>query len=182
MNDGYLHWLMDIVCHETTRTNYNKLLTYLFNKEFTWTVKMDGNRAVDGVALRSQYGDYLISWGDMRERNLFNYYISDKPCSVLEMMVALAIRMSTMTEEPGNDDRVGEWFWTMVLNLQLNSMDDENYNERRVERAIDIMLNREYDSHGRGGLFLVPDPLRDLRVTDIWYQMSWYLDYVLNEE
>ena len=55
-------------------------------------------------------------------------------------------------------------------------MDDNNYSELRVEEAIYRFMNRDYDSNGRGGLFIVNNPRQDLREVEIWYQMHWYLN------
>jgi hypothetical protein len=46
------------------------------------------------------------------------------------------------------------------------------------EKIIDILNNiilRRFGSCGEGGLFYVPEPRRDLKEVDIWYQMQWHL-------
>ena len=101
------------------------------------------------------------------------------PCSVLEMMLALSIRCEEhIMDDPEIGNRTGEWFWIMIVNLGLGSMDDTRYDEEYVDDILDKFLNREYDADGTGGLFPVRNPRYaqyDLRNVDIWYQLNWYL-------
>ena len=76
-------------------------------------------------------------------------------------------------------NRTGQWFWNMIVSLGLGSMSDSRYNEREVDRILDIFLNRTYEANGRGGLFTIEDCTYDLRAVDIWYQMMWYLNTIL---
>ena len=43
-------------------------------------------------------------------------------------------------------------------------------------------MNREYDSDGKGGLFTVKQSKYDMRTVEIWWQMNWYLDSILEQE
>jgi hypothetical protein len=92
------------------------------------------------------------------------------------MMIALSIRCEEDTmDDPDIGDRTGQWFWSMVVNLGLGSMNDAKYDRRYVEEIILRFLNREYEPDGRGGLFTVKNCSEDLRDVSIWYQMNWYL-------
>jgi hypothetical protein len=104
-------------------------------------------------------------------------YILDGPCSVLEMMVALAIRAeTTIMDNTLYGDRTKQWFWSMMMNLGLSTMTDDVFDERFVQNRIDIFLNRQYSYDGRGGLFFIPNTDTDLRNVEIWFQLCWYLD------
>lgn len=173
INDEYFDYLCELV--DTDRfsrdISYRKLLSYLHDIEFTWIIPKDDNRADDGIQLRRRFSLFR---GDV---TLSNYIPG--PCSVLEMMVALAIRCeeSTMTDELlGN--RTGQWFWGMIHNLELNSMIDSNFDINRVDYIIKRFLDREYEHDGKGGLFTVRNCKRDMRNVEIWYQLSWYLDSI----
>lgn len=179
INHDYLMWMYDIVCGEKyVNTTYYTLFEKLYNIEFTYILPMDSCRAEDGIDLRYRFGrDAKFSEG------LIASYLDDHPCSVLEMMVALAIRVEEhiMTDDDmGN--RVGQWFWTMIVNLGLGSMDDSRYNEVVVEDSVQRFMNREIERDGTGGLFKITDPTRDMRSADIWYQMCWYLDEYAEED
>ena len=173
--DDYFDWLYDLVCDGiySGRNSYRQLLMFLHNTEFTWTIEMDENRAYDGIDLRDRFS---ISQG-------YDYSFVDRcisrPCSVLEMIIALAIRCEeTIMDDPNVGDRTGQWFWGMITNLGLGGMTDERFDRDYVERVIDIFLNREYEPDGKGGLFTIRHCDQDLRDAEIWHQLCWYLDSI----
>lgn len=168
--DGYFEWLYDLVCKDmySERLSYRRLLEYLYNVEFVWLMSMDENRAEEGLALRYRY--YVITG-----------YTADAygPCSVLELMVALAIHCEeNIMDNPKIGDRTSQWFWQMINNLGLGSMADIRFDEDYVDYIIDRFLNREYDSDGRGGLFRIRDCPRDVRDMDIWNQLCYFLNTI----
>lgn len=177
LNYVYLDWMYNLVCNDrySNRTSYHDLFAYLFNTNFTFILPMDGNRAEDGIDLRYRFGrdngypDAMIA-----------SYLDDRPCSILEMMIALAIRCENQIME--NDeygDRVGQWFWEMIVNLGLGHMIDSNFDEGYADAVVDIFLNRKYNKNGKGGLFEIHDQSKDMRQVDIWYQMCFYLNEML---
>lgn len=174
LNLEYLDWMYQIVCNDEYAKNltHRKLFSYLYDTEFTYTIPMDGNRAEDGIELRYQFGHECGYHG-----SIIASCIDNRPCSVLEMMIALALRCEThIMDDPDCGNRVGQWFWSMIVNLGLGGMTDERFDESYVDDRVYIFLNRKYDRNGRGGLFTVEDPPNDMRRTDIWYQMCWYLN------
>jgi hypothetical protein len=133
---------------------------------------MDSNRAEDGIDLRYRFG-YENSIDD----ELIELYLDTKPCSVLEMIMALAIRCEeSIMDNPAIGNRTGQWFWNMIVNLGLGSMHDGNFDEFKADYILHRFMNHEYDRDGKGGLFTIPNCKHDLRTTDIWYQAMWYLD------
>lgn len=177
LNQRYFNWIYELVCGQDSynRLSYKKLLTCLFNIEFTYSIYMDKNRAEDGIEFRYHFGN-LKGYSD----RIISKYIDDKPCSVLEMIVALAFRVENeIMDDSTYGNRTGQWFWNMIVSLGLGSMSDSRYNKREVDRILDIFLNRTYEANGRGGLFTIEDCPYDLRAVDIWYQMMWYLNTIL---
>lgn len=176
LNDRYFEWMCSLVHDDgySERLNYQRLLSYLHCIEFTYILEMDGNRAVDGRDLRYRFA----------YEHDYSYATIDKclgvgPCSVLEMMVALALRCEeNIMDEPDIGDRTGLWFWNMIANLGLGTMNDDEFNENYTEEIIDKFLKREYTRDGEGGLFTVKHSGHDLREIEIWYQMCWYLEKV----
>ena len=167
----YFEWLLDTVCGNrfSKEISYRKLLTKLYNTEFTYSIPKDRHRANDGINLRYRYS-FLADCPE-----ILNYLIS--PCNVLEMMIALAIRCEEdIMHDTAMGNRTGQWFWGMVISLGLGSMYDEQYDVDYVEQILDVFLNREYEPNGRGGLFTIRNCKKDLRDVEIWYQMCWYLD------
>lgn len=170
ISEEYFNWMYDRVCGDSYRAHisYRKLLKYLYDRDFVFINRMDENRAIDGVDLRYRHNEETA-----RE-------LADKPCSVLEMMVALSIRCENdIMADVERGDRTSKWFWSMIGNLRLHEMSDDHFNIRMVRHRIDILLRREYKPDGTGGLFTVKHCKYDLTNIEIWYQMNWYLNSFL---
>lgn len=172
IQESYFDWIYDLVCKDRfAETNsFRKLLSYLHSMEFTYSVSNDANRADDGVDLRYKFALYSdIPNAEARITG---------PCSVLEMMVALAINEEQIMHDPKIGDRTGQWFWRMIVNLGLGGMTDARFNRYEVKDAVNRFLNREYEPDGRGGLFTIKNCRYDLRDIEIWTQMCYYMDKV----
>jgi hypothetical protein len=97
------------------------------------------------------------------------------------MMVALALACEEdIMDNTSYGNRTGQWFWGMIVNLGLGSMTDGRYDERRVDEIIDRFLDRDYEPNGEGGLFTIRHCDRDLRDVEIWHQLCWYLDSIID--
>lgn len=170
IHDEYFEWLCELVDIKrfAKQVSYRKLLIRLFDTEFTWFVPYDDNRADDGIQLRRRFS--LVR----ADPNLANYISG--PCSVLEMMVALALRCEEcIMDDAQYGNRTGQWFWGMIHNLGLSPMTDSSFDRDFVDDVITRFLNREYEPNGKGGLFTVRHCEYDLRTVEIWRQLSWYL-------
>lgn len=177
LNGRYFEWMCQLVLDQrySKGLSYRKLLRFLNRVDFTYTIAMDGNREADGIDLRYRFG-YENSY----EKLMIASYLDNKPCSVLEMMIALAIRCEEhIMDDPDVGNRTGQWFWNMIVNLGLGSMTDSKFDEEYATEIIDRFLDREYERNGEGGLFTVEHCNRDLRMVEIWYQMCWYLDELM---
>ena len=168
IRDDYFNWLCGLVCEKRfgVVVSFERLLWYLHNIEFRYIIPLDRNRAENGISLRYRFaGDDCV-------------YL-DGPCSVLEMMVALAVHCEEdIMDDPAIGDRTGQWFWGMIANLGLGSMNDRNFDRRYVDDVIERFLDREYEPDGRGGLFRIRNCDRDLRKVEIQHQMYWYLNSI----
>lgn len=177
INDEYFNWLYKIACGQRFSgcVSYRKLLRYLHDVEFRYSIRRDRNRAEDGKDLRWRFANDQI-YSDALEAA---YAYLNRPCSVLEMMVALAIRCEeNIMDDVTFGDRTTQWFWEMIVNLGLGSMHDFDFDKDYVERVVERFLNRDYEPNGKGGLFIIRDCGRDLRNVEIWYQLCWYLDSI----
>lgn len=169
----YFEWMYRMVCNRDYLANlsFRKLISFLHQTDFSYSLPMDANRADDGVELRYRFG---------QENGIAEPVVSseldDRPCSVLEMMIALSLRCEEhIMDDQDVGNRTGQWFWTMITNLGLGHMDDANFNRNYVEDQVYGMLDRQYDRYGKGSLFPLEKPRRDMRRTEIWYQAMWYL-------
>lgn len=177
---AYLHWMMKLVCEDGYGGNvsWHCLFRLLHEIEFTYILSMDENRAVDGCDLRYRFA-YECGY-DLRE---IKDAMADKPCSVLEMMVALAKRCEDhIMDDPENENRTGEWFFEMIDNLGLIDMFDDRFDAVYVRAVISRFLRREYSDNGYGGLFTLRYHHVNMKKIEIWYQAMWYLDEVIHGE
>lgn len=176
INNDYFEWIFDTVCSGrfAKEISYRKLLIRLHDTEFRYLIPRDRNRAEDGLSLRYRFA--LTCDEDSYELIMDSI---EGPCSVLEMMVALAIRCEeNIMDDPNIGDRTGQWFWGMVNNLGLGAMLDTRFDEQYVDEVIERFLDREYERDGTGGLFTIKRCDYDLRGVEIWYQLCWYLDTI----
>lgn len=161
---------------------YKKLLHKLHEVPFTYTILMDENRFADGISLRYivgrelGYSDPEIATG-----------LDNKPCSVLEMLVALCLGIEERIMcDPELGDRTSEWFWLIMKNLKLDRYSDSYYNkysEINIDDILNAFMDRKYHRDGsNGGAFIIPGCEYDLRNTELWYQACWYLNTIIDRE
>lgn len=167
----YFDWLCNLIRVDDGQDSYWILAKELHHKEFRYIVANDDNRAADGEYLRKEY----ISGNPRMDINHLNM-----PCSVFEMLVALARRMDFELSDLDNRDRTHKYFWELIDNLGLMEFTDEEYSYRQASLSVDsileIFLNREYRQDGRGGLFPLKNPSKDQRKVELWYQMNAYIN------
>ena len=177
----YFRWLCGLVGIATPGHNYWSLAVQMHAKEFIWTVPNDDNRDEDGKKLRSEFLDDT----DFRcpSCNLGIRYgchaCLDGPCSILEMLIALAFRMEYILSDPSKGDVTSDYFWEFVKNLGLERFTDEDYSDRlgltTVNRILDKLVERDYKANGEGGIFPLKRVTKDHRKVEIWYQMMAYI-------
>lgn len=174
--NAYFRYLGDLVGADTiAEGNYWHLLRKLHNTQFYWTNRMDENRALDGENLRVRFFYDNHTLDDDYEEFLF------EPCSVLEMLVALALRMEKeylMDWRPGSRDKTAERFWMLIDNLGLSDCTDDNWGTKinaKVQHYIEQFLDRDYRFDGAGGLFPLKNCQEDQRNIEIWSQMQAYI-------
>lgn len=170
VKSDYFEWMYDLICGDrfAKSLTYRQLLTFLHDTEFTYFIPYDENRAAEGIALRYHF----CLHNNCEELE----WCLDGPCSVLEMMLALAICCEKIIDDPLIGDRTSQWFWNMITNMGLGAMNDTNYNEWLVNDVVTRFLNRDYEPDGRGGLFRVRGWDRDMRTAEIWHQLMAYIN------
>lgn len=162
----YYYWLLGLIDEGNCRY-YNDILNLLYDTEFYSICDNDSNREEDGLYLRYTF------LNKMDDELLY----LDGPCSVLEMMVALAVRIEDeIMYDPDIGDRTGKWFWIMMGNLGLTDFTDDDFDENSAGKIIKNFLDRKYCTDGKGGLFRVRKKNINMRRTEIWYQMNYFMD------
>ena len=149
----YIQWLYD----NYGCPNYTiELFEYLASKNYIWQMTLDANRAAAGLRLRDQFA---------YETGVYRSDVADGPCSVLEMLCALAEDVY---------DNCGQRTPIFFLNAMLDNLgivkniDNANY-------ILDRWLNRDYEADGKGSIFYIPNCQVDLRRMDVWSQMKFYI-------
>ena len=108
----YYDWLVDQIDFEDKVNLYEHLLEHLFNTDFIWldSIPLDENRAVDGLNLREVFAKIIGN----EDGELLLYDLSLKGCSLLEMLVAFADRLTGLVD-------LGKeaFFWMFIDNLGL---------------------------------------------------------------
>ena len=170
---AYFEWLysrIGVVSDRNPKHSHWLLAEHLHNKEFTWFIPNDDSRALDGIFLREEFIAHI-------DGNIIDLAAISGPCSMFEMLIALASRIS-FSMDSGEDDGTGGWFWELLRNIKIDHLSDEYYGpfeHDEVERILDVVIDRTYDSNGVGSLFPLRNSRFDMRFVEIWYQMSAYL-------
>lgn len=171
LEDRYLTWLEEHAMSQD-RSYYSQLLRYLYDKPYRYSLRMDENRAEDGIELRYKFG----AQQGIPYEDILTGLDSGKDCTMLEMMVGLEIRIeSQIMVDMEEGEQPERWFIIMLKTLGLYDMTDEYFDEEEVDEIVERFLSHRYSYYGDGSLFYVSHPRQDMRVTDIWYQAMWYL-------
>lgn len=166
--DDYFLWLCSLVDADMNR--YGELLWRLHDMDFSWILDRDDGRAEDGLALRKEYVE--ITYDDWVE-------LWERPCTVLEALIGLAIRMDDILISDDVSNRVRIWFWEFISNLGLkryvnaNLQYDSDFYD--VQRIIDRWLSRSFDFDGYGSPFPLSESYKDQRKETMIYQMNFYI-------
>lgn len=171
IKNDYFEWLYRYACRGKINNDisYRKLFMLMHNTTFDFYIPQDLNRANDGIDLRYRFGNRI------NYENIMD--ILDEPCSLLEMILALAIRCEeTIMSNPQYGDRTKQWFWNMLKNLGLSYMTDDRFDRDRANKIIYDFMEHRYSPNGRGGLFYIPNCKEDLSNEEIWTQLCWYLE------
>ena len=164
---NYGLWLINRVGFK--RKKYENLLIELHYIPFHYSISLDRSRAEDGMIVRDIFG-------------LENGYPNlnfDEKCSVLELLVALAVRIEYEYIGNPSEEHPEKIFWEMIENL-FNM--DENWrlcgpeiDVQFVHYTVDKWLDRRFDYDGHGSIFPLKYPDCDQTQIDIWSQMNRYL-------
>lgn len=178
---SYFDWLTNSIRDDYSDADPDRsyiLLMRTMNRiPFVSLVAGDENRRHDGTYMRMRYTDE-------RDTTL-PLHIRRRPCSMLEMLVALSERMYFLQAVEGIWDSPKDAFEELLANLMIDGLTDSTFVDSRsmsvvtekIENACERINHQMYDRNGDGGLFPLqnPDPEYNAIDTEIWYQMQAYL-------
>lgn len=169
-HDEYLQWIKGIIKDPRgwMLPVHVKLIDKLYTTEFLVQDENDRPRENDGYDLRWRFiwDKYYPMHYDVVVPN-----IREGKCSILEMMVALSLRMDENFEIP-----VSDIFWIMVKNMGLLGETDNVYDDENVVEILDKFNNRMYEPNGHGSLFYIRDTDEDMRNISIWDQLCRWVN------
>lgn len=168
--ENYIRSYKDWLIAKMDGQEYSEMFDILLGIEFCPQIGNDTNRAEDGIQLRELY---------LKETGGSYRKLPVGPCSILEMLIALAIRCEDdIMKNDEYGDRTTKWFWIMIDNLRMSTYTDDTITPivRNAIYSKAYKINsRTYDRNGFGGLWPLRDPKEDQRKVEIWYQMNAYL-------
>ncbi len=184
---SYVEWLESFTIDEqvdiTRRRSYHKLIMQLWEIEFEPSVGNDHDRAAEGLELRYRYNDILAKKageGDFITPDIMAIF---GECRVLEMLVALSMRMYDLMQDMGIYNSVSRWFWEIMENVGFDAVDDSRWGSKnsieasRCEEFVDDICSDIMHGDGdrlgqKGGWFYI----NNWDCIEIWYQMHAYLE------
>lgn len=177
IRNAYAGWLIGMA-EEWCGPQYSALLRKFHSTPFRAILERDENRISDGKELRARF----VEQSDKYTYQDMYLYLEECPCSILELILALIIRCDEQIMwDPDAEPQGGKWFADILTSLELNNMTNENYDPDYVEFVLDRFVNRNYAPNGRGGLFIIHYRDDDIREVEIWYQMMWYLNELIDQ-
>lgn len=183
---SYVDWLesftIDERVSESRRREYHELIRVLWDIEFEPAIGNDHDRFAEGLELRARYNDILA-----KKAGAGTFYTPDVhgifgKCRVLEMLIALSMRMYDLMQDMGIYNSVSRWFWEIMTNVGFDILDDSEWGQEGSVRSHkseqfvhdicdEIMHGTGRAVNRRGGWFFV----YDWNSIEIWYQMHGYL-------
>lgn len=173
IEDEYFHWLCNIVKPlKKKKEQYSFLLSFLHSQDFWWIIDRDENRAKDGKKLRKLFIDEMCHEGVL-------YSFIEGPCTFLEMLIGLAMRIETdIMYDPDNGDRTSVWFWEMCDNSGLTAFPDStwmmSYGQGQVGDILNTIMSRKIGKRGEKGLFPLKESKKNQKKVELWYQANSY--------
>ena len=151
----YLRYLMDLV---ELKPRYTDLCDTLLAIEFEPIIGNDSDRCVDGLDIRREYegGDYTSELND------------DSPCSMMEMLVALAIRTAKLMDDGDGTESPGYYFMIFLENLGLDNVRNMATIQRTCDEFMDPFIP-EVD------IVRVNHPPKRWSKMEIWKKVNWFL-------
>lgn len=158
---SYFNYLVNLIDGE----NYICLLKELHKEHFFPLLDLDNNRV-------SEVKDILR--GSVPSSPKTEYV------SIFEILVLLAKKYEDFASRFGEPDHTATWFWCFIVNVGLNIYDDGYFKENKeqailkIKQWVSIFNNRTYGRDGTGSPFPLKNPPKDMRKTELFYQLCWY--------
>lgn len=177
---NYYLWLLDKI-HIRDHPHHEMMVEYLYDYPYRWRVEDDRNRAVDGMELRDRF-EMETGWpiSEYKEVGL------NVPCSVLEMLVGLAMRIEDdIMYDPEHGERTHIWFWMMAENLGLTKATDDEieFGDRFGVPYLDYLLDSWMSGNvQKAEIFPQKVGKNHQKVEGIWQKTMNFLNFTLDKK
>ena len=172
MQDLYFDWMVDKVSNRVKKRRYSRLFHILHSRPFEYVLALDANRESDGIDLR-----YVFAYENDLDQAAVAKELDDKPCSFLEMLIAMSIRMDGMIF----DEDPGLWFWDMMDSMGLSQWTNKEiekdwFAEDDILLRIQRCMERDFDTNtGEGSPFTLEDNHgQNLCAIEFWCLAMWH--------
>lgn len=163
---SYFDWLVDLV-----RMQENLIMMRtLHSIEFYALIDLDNNRGEDGKQLREVFAEKHPEFG--------NYEALNGPCTMLEMMIALCIRMEEIARKTTFQKLLCHFFTEICTNLGIFNCKNPDEISEKVHCFLEKkpLKGRFVSFFWHNVSFLKSKMTQEyLEKTEIWYQMQAYL-------
>lgn len=174
---NYFNYLVNQIAFDGVNLKgsfYMNLLNFMFAKDFYWmpNFPLDSDRAEDGYALREQF---LRTFGGQVNYAEFEAFCQNKKASVLEVLIALCIRISgLLTTE--TSEVIGLYFWHLLDNMGLSWANDKDFDPDIVNGVFENWMRRNYAPDGSNGnaFIFASNCGKNAALMTIWDQANFY--------
>lgn len=171
----YHNWIISLVDSEDhyLAREYSQLMGFLDDYSFKWVLKLDEDRAKDGIQLRKEY-DFEYSRGDI---SIYDE-LFDVPCSVLEMLVALSLRcydefLSGFDVKKVTPHKV---FLHILTSLDLFSETNNRFSYEKCVKNVKSFIEKLHVNGRYLTVFKIDPKVANPHKMELWWQMQRYID------
>lgn len=157
----------------------------LLGIEFYSEIPSDSSRIVDGLELRESFLDYMRNTSDKDVTDI-SKALSIYPCSVLEVLMTLAMKVHEDLMYTEGDSNWSRWFWMYLDNLGIDDVTDTSWNPKSefyIRTQVEKFLDKNYNADGSGGNIYViyENPYFNIYKASLWNQSDWFYRMLMNE-
>lgn len=163
--EEYFVWLVEWI-DDGDRDDMLPVLSYLFKKEYVWYTDLNATQAMSSMDLRERFDPDNAD--EAKE---------ERPCSVLELLVALAVDIEENICGVYGHENPARWFWEWLNNLGIDDRcTGRGYSKDYLDQCIDDWLEGDITRSGKRSPFPIKRKGVDQRKKTLWMQCMAYVN------
>lgn len=164
IQEAYIDWLLLNLHADRFNEDTKLLIIHLHLLEWYSVIERDRSREEDGKNIRERF---------KKDTEFVNYGAIDGPCTFLECLYGIAERMDFFCTPPEDQSMAWIYFWKLLDNAKITG---NGLDIHKIDTAVDRVMSRTFSVKGVGGLFPLRNTTENQTGTEIWYQMSSYIN------